>query len=141
KKPWQAVKAAERLKVNWNRGTGLSPHPELYAELRRQPARDTLLVDSGEVDAKLASAGTVLRATYLHPYQMHASMGSSCAVADVQSDKATLWSATQSAYPTRNTTATILGLKPDVVRVIYARGAGCYGINGADTVSYDAGVL
>ena len=30
---------------------------------------------------------------------MHGSIGSSCAVADVQADKATLWSATQSAYP------------------------------------------
>jgi CO/xanthine dehydrogenase Mo-binding subunit len=98
-------------------------------------------VDSGDVDKTLASAATVLRATYHHPYQMHGSIGSSCAVADVQADKATVWSATQSAFPTRNTTAAILGLKPESVRVIYTRGAGCYGINGADTVSYDAAVL
>jgi len=140
-KPWQATQAAERLKVNWNRGTGLSPQADLYAWLRRQPARDTLLVDSGDVDAKLAAGSTVLRSTYNHPYQMHASMGSSCAVADVQSDKATIWSATQSAYPTRNTSAMLLGLKPESVRVVYVRGAGCYGINGADTVSYDAALL
>jgi nicotinate dehydrogenase subunit B len=140
-KPWQATQAAERLKVNWNRGTGLSPQADLYAWLRRQPARDTLLVDSGDVDAKLAAGSTVLRSTYNHPYQMHASMGTSCAVADVQSDKATIWSATQSAYPTRNTSAMLLGLKPESVRVVYVRGAGCYGINGADTVSYDAALL
>ncbi len=140
-KPWQAIQAAERLKVNWNRGTGLQPHEDLYGTLRRQPARDTLLVDSGDVDANLKAATTVLRSTYLHPYQMHGSMGSSCAVADVQADKATMWSATQSAYPTRNTSAMLLGLKPESVRVIYVRGAGCYGINGADTVSYDAALL
>ena len=140
-KPWQAMQAAERLKVTWNRGTGLQPHADLYGTLRRQPARDTLLVDSGDVDANLKAATTVLRSTYLHPYQMHGSMGSSCAVADVQADKATLWSATQSAYPTRNTSAMLLGLKPESIRVIYVRGAGCYGINGADTVSYDAALL
>jgi nicotinate dehydrogenase subunit B len=140
-KSWQAIQAAERLKVNWNRGSGLSPHADLYASLRRQPARDTLLVDSGDVDAKLAAAATVLKATYSHPYQMHASMGSSCAVADVQGEKATLWSATQSAFPTRNTSAMLLGLKSESVRVIYVRGAGCYGINGADTVTYDAALL
>ena len=140
-KPWQAAQAAERLKVNWNRGSVLSPQSELYQWLRRQPARDTLLVDSGDVEARLASAATVLKATYLHPYQMHASMGSSCAVADVQGNTATLWSATQSAYPTRNTTAMLLGLEPESVRVVYVRGAGCYGINGADTVTYDAAVL
>ena len=140
-KPWQAMQAAERLKVTWNRGTRLQPHADLYGTLRRQPARDTLLVDSGDVDANLKAASTVLRSTYLHPYQMHGSMGSSCAVADVQADKATIWSATQSAYPTRNTSAMLLGLKPESIRVIYVRGAGCYGINGADTVSYDAALL
>ena len=113
----------------------------MYEHLRKQPARDTLLVDSGDVDAKLTRRRTVLKATYHHPYQMHASMGSSCAVADVQGDKATIWSATQSAYPTRNTSAMLLGLKPENVRVDLTRGAGCYGINGADTVSYDAALL
>ncbi len=140
-KPWQAMQGAERLKVTWTPGTPLSPHADLYSALRKQPARDTLLVDSGDVDAKLTAASTVLKATYHHPYQMHASMGSSCAVADVQGDKATIWSATQSAFPTRNTSAMLLGLKQENVRVIYVRGAGCYGINGADTVSYDAALL
>jgi CO/xanthine dehydrogenase Mo-binding subunit len=109
--------------------------------LRQQPARDTLLVDSGDVESRLTSATTVLRSTYLHPYQMHGSLGSSCAVADVQGDRATLWSSTQSAFPTRNTTAMLLGLRPENVRVVYVRGAGCYGINGADTVTYDAALL
>lgn len=140
-KPWQAMQAAERLKVNWNRGSALSAHADLYAELRRQPARDSLLVDSGDVEARLASAATVVKATYQHPYQMHGSMGSSCSVADVQGDKATIWSATQSAFPTRNTAAMLLGVKAENIRVIYVRGAGCYGINGADTVSYDAALL
>ena len=140
-KPWHATQAASRLKVSWSAGSGLSPQRDAYQQIRMQPSADTLLVDSGDVDATLKSAATVLRATYQHPYQMHGSIGSSCAVADVQGDKATLWSATQSAYPTRNTTATLLGLKQDNVRVIYTRGAGCYGINGADTVTYDAAIL
>jgi CO/xanthine dehydrogenase Mo-binding subunit len=140
-KAWQAVQAAERLKAEWSRGTPLSPQRDLYATLRTQPARDTLLVDSGDVDAKLKAASTVLTSTYHHPYQMHGSIGSSCAVADVQGQKATLWSATQSVYPTRNTSAMLLGLQPAAIRVIYTRGAGCYGINGADTVTYDAALL
>ncbi|HVQ14594.1 MAG TPA: molybdopterin cofactor-binding domain-containing protein, partial [Vicinamibacterales bacterium] len=140
-KSWQAMQGAERLRVNWTQGPTLSPHADLYSDLRKQPARDTLLVDSGDVDAALKAAATVVRATYNHPYQMHASMGSSCAVADVQGDKATIWSATQSAFPTRNTSAMLLGLKQEDVRVVYVRGAGCYGINGADTVSYDAALL
>jgi nicotinate dehydrogenase subunit B len=140
-KPWQAVQIAEKLRVTWTPGPRLSPQRDAYQQIRKEPSTDTLLVDSGDVDKTLASAATVLRATYHHPYQMHGSIGTSCAVADVQADKATVWSATQSVFPTRNTTAAILGLKPESVRVIYTRGAGCYGINGADTVSYDAAVL
>ena len=140
-KPWQAAQIAEKLRVTWTPGPRLSPQRDAYEQIRKEPSTDTLLVDSGDVDTTLASAATVLRATYHHPYQMHGSIGTSCAVADVQADTATVWSATQSVFPTRNTTAAILGLKPEQVRVIYTRGAGCYGINGADTVSYDAAVL
>ena len=140
-KPWQAVQAAERLKVNWTRGTPLAPHRDLYRSLRGQPARDTLLVDSGSVEATLTASATTLEATYHHPYQMHGSVGTSCAVADVQGDKATLWSATQSVFPMRNTSAMLLGIRAENIRVIYTRGAGCYGINGADTVTYDAALL
>jgi len=82
-----------------------------------------------------------VKATYRYPYQMHGSMGSSCAVADVQGQKATVWSATQSAYPTRSGVALVLGILADDVRVVFTRGAGCYGINGADTVSYDAALM
>jgi nicotinate dehydrogenase subunit B len=140
-KPWQAIEAARALKVSWRPGTGLPAHADFYQFMRRQPSRDTLVVDSGDLDRTLAGAATVVKATYLHPYQMHGSMGTSCAVADVKNDRATIWSPTQSAYPVRNTTAMILGLPADNVRVIFTRGSGCYGINGADTVSFDAAVL
>ena len=140
-KSWQAMQIADRLRVTWGGGAPLAPQRDVYQWVRQQPSSDTLLVDSTDVDARLASAATVLKSTYLHPYQMHGSIGTSCAVADVQADRATLWSATQSAYPMRNTSAAILGLSPEQVRVIYTRGAGCYGINGADTVTYDAAVL
>ncbi|MCU1338563.1 MAG: putative isoquinoline 1-oxidoreductase subunit beta IorB, molybdoprotein [Bryobacterales bacterium] len=139
-KPWQAIQAAAHLKVTWNPGPALPDQATIYDALRKQPARDTLLVDSGDVDQKLSGA-TVLKATYLHPYQMHGSMGSSCAVADVQGEKATIYSATQAVWYQKNTSAMILGLKPENIRVIFRRGSGCYGVNGADTVTYDALVL
>ena len=141
-KPWQAIQAAAKLQVTWTPGTGLPPQRTFYEHLRQQKnGRDTLLVDSGNVDAALAGAATVVRATYLHPYQMHGSVGSSCAVADVQAGHATIWSATQAVYPLRDTTAGLLGLQPAQVRVVFTRGSGCYGLNGADTVSFDAALL
>ena len=140
-KPWQALQAARRLKVDWTPGPALPDHASFYDHLRHAPSRDALLLDSTDVDRTLARAAAVLKATYRHPYQMHGSMGTSCAVAEVGGGKATVWSPTQSAYPTRNGVAMLLGLKPDDVRVMFTRGAGCYGLNGADTVSYDAALL
>ncbi len=139
---WQAVQAASQLKVNWTRGVGLPSHAGFYDHLQTaQPTRDTLLVDSGDVEQKLAGAATILNASYYHPYQMHGSVGGSCAVADVQGDTATVWSPTQGVWPLRNTLSMILGLRPENVRVIFRMGSGCYGLNGADTVSYDAALL
>ncbi|MBZ5578858.1 MAG: molybdopterin-dependent oxidoreductase [Acidobacteriia bacterium] len=140
-KAWQAIQAATQLKVTWAPGVGLPDQAGFYNHLRTLPARDALLVDSGDVDQTLAGAATVVKATYLHPYQMHGSMGSSCAVADVQGDKATLWSPTQGVWYQKSTVALLLGLKAENVHVIFRRGSGCYGLNGADTVTYDAALL
>ena len=140
-KPWQAMQAAAALKASWTAGAGLPPQRGFYDHLRRQPSRDAFVVNSKDVDDTLAKAPAVVKATYVHPYQMHGSMGTSCAVADVQGGKATVWSSTQSAYPTRNGVAKLLAVPADNVRVIYTRGSGCYGINGADTVAFDAALL
>jgi nicotinate dehydrogenase subunit B len=140
-KPRQAIQAANKLKATWAPGEGLPRQREFYDYMRKQPSRDAYVVKAPDVDDKLAKAAAVLKATYLHPYQMHGSMGTSCAVADVQGNKATIWSPTQSAYPTRSGTAMVLGIPVENVRVVFTRGAGCYGINGADTVSYDAALL
>ena len=137
----QAAVAAGQLKVVWTAGIALPAQQEFYDYIRKQPSRDVLMVDSQDVDQKLAQAASVLKATYCHPYQAHGSVGASCAVADVQADRATVWSPTQSVYPTRKGIATLLGLPVDDVRVIFTRGSGCYGLNGADTVSFDAALL
>ena len=138
---YAAVTAARQLVVRWNPGPALPPQETFFEHLQQQPSHDALSVDSRDVDAQLAAAGTVVKARYTYPYQMHGSVGASCAVADVQADRATVWSATQSAYPTRSVVATLLGMAADKVRVIYVRGSGCYGLNGADAVSFDAAML
>lgn len=141
-KPWQAIQAAAALKVTWTPGAALLPQSDFHRRLRSQtPTRDTRMVDSGDVDTALAKTGTVVRATYLYPYQMHGSVGTACAVADVQGDKATIWAASQAVWPLRSSAALVLGLQPENIRVVFKQGPGCYGINGADTVAYDAAIL
>ncbi len=138
---YQAGLAARKLAVQWNPGPELPPQTGFFDYLQKQPSDDVLGVDSRDTEARLAGASSVIRARYTYPYQMHGSVGASCAVADVTQESATLYSATQSAYPTRSIVAKILDMPIDKVRVIYVRGSGCYGLNGADAVSFDAAVL
>ncbi len=141
-KPWQAIQVADKLVCTWRPGVELPKHNDFYEHLRHQkPTRDTFVVNSNDVPETLAKATRIISVTYRHPYQMHGSIGSSCAVADVQENKATIWSATQAVNPLKKTAAMILGLSPNEVRVIFKMGSGCYGVNGADTVSYDAALL
>lgn len=136
-----AVQAARRLKAQWSPGPRLPPQANFFDHLKEQPSRDALELDSKEVSTNLAAAKHVLRSRYTYPFQAHGSLAASCAVADVKADSATVWSATQSVYPTRNCVAMLLGLPPDSVRVIFTRGSGCYGLNGADAVSFEAAVM
>ena len=59
-KPWQAEQAARQLKAVWAPGPALPDQRTFYEHLRSQKAtRDTLSVDSGDVDAKLKESARV----------------------------------------------------------------------------------
>jgi nicotinate dehydrogenase subunit B len=137
----QAAVAARQLAVQWNPGPELPSQRDFFDYLQKQPGHEAFGVDSQDVDAEVKAASKVIRARYTYPYQMHGSVGASCAVADIKPGAATVWSATQSVYPTRSIVAKLLNMPLDQVRVIYVRGSGCYGLNGADAVSFDAAIL
>lgn len=143
-KEWQALQAAGALKVTWSQAA-LPDQGTFFDYMRQQPSRDSYTVVASDVDQQLAQASQVVSATYFHPYQMHGSIGTSCAVADVKgtgaSGSATIWGPTQGVYPQRDSVAAVLGIPPANVRVIYTDGSGCYGINGADSVCYDAALM
>jgi nicotinate dehydrogenase subunit B len=88
-----------------------------------------------------ADATATLSARFQRPYQMHASIGPSAAVAHLEGDRLTIWSHSQGIYPLRESIAEALGRKLDSVHVIHAPGAGCYGHNGADDAAFDAALV
>ncbi len=137
----QAIKAAKELKVQWEETADLPPMGELYDYLRRQPTTDEVAVEEGNAAAALRRASTRLQATYFQPYQAHASIGPSCAVADFRDDQLTVWCSTQGVYPLRGALADLLQMPPEKIKVIHVEGAGCYGHNGFDDVAADAAIL
>ena len=137
----QAIKAARTLKVTWKDAGGVPTYDELYESMVKQVGTARLLAQDGDVDKAIAAAAKKVEAVYYYPYQLHGSMGPSCAVADVQGNEVTVWSPTQGVYPLRQAVARMLGVPDRNVHVIYMEGSGCYGLNGADTASLDAAVM
>ena len=82
-----------------------------------------------------------ISARYTRPYQMHGSIGPSCALALSTDDGVTVWTHTQGVFPLRGALAELLGLPPEKVRCIHVEGSGCYGHNGADDVAADAALI
>jgi CO/xanthine dehydrogenase Mo-binding subunit len=137
----QAIRAARELKVTWKPGPALPSMKSLPAAVRAVPVDEKAIVSIGNVETALGSAKASLAAEYFVPYQMHASIGPSCVLADVRADGATVWSPTQSSFLTRNSVAAMLGMTPDKMRIIWTEGSGCYGQNGADDCTADAALL
>ena len=83
----------------------------------------------------------MLRASYAWPIQSHASMGPSCAVADIRDGGGTVWTASQGTHRLRRTIARLLALDAPKLRLIYMDGSGSYGTNGNDDVAFEAALL
>ena len=137
----QAILATKRLKVEWHETPAWPRMDDLYSFLRAQPTNDTVLVHEGNVEAALAQAAQQLQATYCQPYHAHASIGPSCAVADVREDQVTIWGSTSGPHPLLGALAELLDVPVERVRLIYVEGAGSYGQSGADDVAADAAIL
>lgn len=137
----QAIAAARALKVEWSSAAPLPEMKDLPAAVKATPAVERVLDATGDVDNGMAGAAKTLRGQYFVPFQLHASIGPSCALADVRPDGVTLWSPTQSSFNLRDSVATLLGRPSSQVRLIWVEGSGCYGQNGADDVTADAALL
>jgi CO/xanthine dehydrogenase Mo-binding subunit len=135
---FEAVRAQRVLAagIRWQpEAAYLWPMEKLYESIRAATREDYLILDKTDPSR---SGVTTLSASYLRPYQMHGSIGPSCAVAWLQGDKMTVWSHTQGVFPLRKALAQLLGVEASKVHTIHAEGAGCYGHNGADDAAGDA---
>jgi nicotinate dehydrogenase subunit B len=137
----QAILAAQQLKVEWRESASMPAMPELYKSLRSQATQDAVLVDQGDYETAIQQAARQVHASYYQPYHAHASIGPSCAVADVKEDQITVWSSTPGPHPVSGALAQLLNVPTEKVHLIHVEGAGSYGQNGADDAAADAVIL
>jgi nicotinate dehydrogenase subunit B len=136
-----AALAASRLKAAWRPAPPLANMDDLEAALQAAPATRRPLAATGDIDAPLPPGARRLRRTYVWPYQLHASIGPSCAVADWRDDRLTVWSGTQNPHVLRIDLANLLGMDEGAIDIVRMEASGCYGRNCADDGSADAALL
>lgn len=140
-----AIRAARQLRVTWRPHAALPPLDEPAAAIAAAPAKRRMLLDEGNVDAARAQPDTItLSRTYAWPFQMHGSIGPSCALADYREPgdgRITVWSGTQNPVSLRYDLATLVARDEADFDVVRMEAAGCYGRNGADDVCGDALLL
>jgi CO/xanthine dehydrogenase Mo-binding subunit len=142
-KEWDAIKAAQKLKVEWSNAA--PPFPDqaaIYDHIRKAPVRHRKVErENGNVDEAFKNAARVVEAEYEWPFQSHACMGPGCGVVDVQADKVTVWTGSPKPHFCRDGVANILGLPIAKVEGISRQFAGAYGRNDAGDACMDAALL
>ena len=142
-KEWDAIKAAEALKVEWSQAAPPFPNQTaLYDHIRKAPSRKTQIdKQNGDVDEAFRTAARVIEAEYEWPFQSHACMGPACAVVEIKDDKVDCWSGSQKTHFVQLGLAAQLGVTLANVHVRWIPGPGCYGRNDADDCAADCAVL
>ncbi|HTE15784.1 MAG TPA: molybdopterin cofactor-binding domain-containing protein, partial [Burkholderiales bacterium] len=135
----QAIGAQRRLTRNaqWREEPTLPEFDPRY--LLKLQAKSEVI--SEKAAAKIAVGGCTFEGEYTRQFLAHASLAPSCAVAQFDDGKYTVWTHSQGIYPLRAEMAPVLGVPADDIVIHHVEGAGCYGHNAADDVALDAALL
>src|SRR5262245_15771416 len=137
---YPAVQAMRALAdgATWTENPESMPdQKDVFSHILDLPSQDTAILDRGQP----ASGEKTVEADYRRAYQMHGSIGPSCAVAQMENETLSVWTHAQGVYPLRKALAEMLKMPAERIRCIHAEGSGCYGHNGADDVAADAALI
>jgi isoquinoline 1-oxidoreductase beta subunit len=117
---WQAMRALQKIKVEWNHGAGAGISSE---DVTRRLAKildgsdGHAYYSCGNVDAALKSAAKTLAAEYQAPYLAHAAMEPANCTVQFKDGAATVWASTQMPALARDQVAKVLGIAAGKVDV------------------------
>lgn len=137
----QARNAAQALResVGWDLPGDMPQEAAIFEWLTGADSR------AEPVASQQSSAASVTTDTvseiYQRPYQAHASISPSAAVAMYVGGQLMVWSHAQGMYPLRAGIARVLNLDIENVRCMHLEASGCYGHNGADDAACDAAAI
>ncbi len=141
-KQWQAAQAAKDLKVSWKPGPGLPAQKDFY-EYHAEAAVTRCDARKFQRRGRQAEICRARFESHISRILIRRTVRLVHRARWPMSRRITrpFGQPTQSVYPTQHGVSALTGLPLDSVRVIFVRGSGCYGLNAADTVSFDAALL
>jgi nicotinate dehydrogenase subunit B len=137
----QAASLVLHKSAKWKTETQMPTHEGIYEWLLKAPTHSVKAIKSQDRGSAEQVAQTV-QASYHRPFHMHASIGTSCAVATFTPEgDMVIQLHSQSVFETGQSIAKMLGLPLERVHCQHMQGSGCYGHNMADDVAADAALL
>jgi nicotinate dehydrogenase subunit B len=136
---WTAIQAMRALQKGGSARASAPLPADLQANLLASPSEDETILDSTKTPGP--APVKQVKARYSRPWLLHGSIGPSCAVAQFEGGKLTVWTHTQGVFPLRAALSELTRLKPEQIHCIHTEGSGCYGHNAADDVAADAALI
>lgn len=147
---WLARKAQQALKLEWQRASdGPGNSADIMALYRKQAKKDDgdEIRDQGDFEAASSQAARVLESEFELPFLAHATMEPMNCVADVQKDRADIWTSTQAPDLAQVVVAKVTDLSLDDVFIHNQFIGGGFGrrlsqdfVGEAAEISYKSGV-
>jgi len=140
----QAIQAAARLKVNWEK-PAKAPFPtseNLFNYIREAtPTSSSRPIVVGNPEVAFAGAAKVIEADYDVPFQGHTAFSGAHATADPSNGQMTVYSNDMKSYGMRRGVAEFLGMPREKVRVVWMEGPQGFGRTAADDAGCEAAYL
>ena len=140
----QAISAANRLKVNWEKPAA-APFPSsenLFNYMREvKPTSSSKPIVVGDPEMAFAGAAKVIEADYDIPFQGHTAISPAHATADPSNGQMTIYSNDMKSYGMRRGVAEFLGIPREKVRVVWMEGPQGFGRTAADDAGCEAAYL
>ena len=147
---FEVIKSLNRIKnsIEWEQVNKLA-NDKIF-NLIDQNSKDSLIVKRGgeafhENIPEIKSYNNVdhktLTSEFNKPYLMHGSIGPSASCSFYKNGKFIIYSHSQAIYALKSILSNAFNLKEKNITLHFMPGAGCYGHNGADDVTYEAALL
>ena len=129
-----------RQSISWNLPADMPNESGVFGWLQAAESSSEMILEHATPTDSNVNTKTI-SATYQRPYQAHASISPSAAIAEYDGEELLIHSHAQGMYPLRAAIAHVLNLKIEKIRCIHVEAAGCFGHNGGDDAALDAAAI